>query len=183
MVHDHILDAIPVTREMEDYDRIRVLAKEAFPPAEYIDPDDLVRISGKDDSEFLALYDDATFVGYMVVRLWSNICYMLQMAIEESSRGRGYGSRAISTLRHRHPDHIYMVDIESEDGLAENSEQRTARRQFYLRNGYSPTGDYIGFAGMEFEILSSGDGFVMDEFKILMSRIDLDNFDLTYHRR
>lgn len=53
---------------------INSLAKEAFPPEEYLAPTELVKMSKADNFDFLLLTDEERFVGFMVVVLYIQWC-------------------------------------------------------------------------------------------------------------
>ena len=64
------LRTIKITSELPDYEKIKKLAKEAFPPKEYLAPSVLIKMAKSPDFDFLALYDAEHFAGYMAVRLY-----------------------------------------------------------------------------------------------------------------
>lgn len=53
-----ILKTVPITKKMADFERIKKLAKEAFPPKEYLAPSVLIKMAKSPDFDFLALYDE-----------------------------------------------------------------------------------------------------------------------------
>lgn len=63
-----ILRTIAVTKDFSDIEKVNLLAKEAFPPEEYLSPDTMIEMSKEDDFDFWALYDEDTFVGFMAVK-------------------------------------------------------------------------------------------------------------------
>lgn len=159
---------------------MNALAKEAFPPEEYLAPSELVRMAGSDGFDFLALLDEDKFVGFMVVLTYGDMAYLFFLAIDAESRSRGYGSRAIETLRAEYPDKTHVVDFEMPDDAAANSEQRKKRRDFYLRNGYRETGTFLSYLGVDYEVFCMGDCFDLDLFKAMMKTIRVEGFDPVY---
>lgn len=91
------------------WEKVNVLAKEAFPPKEYLAPSELVKMAHSDDFDFLALLDGDTFVGFMAVLIYANIAYLFFLAIDADCRGKGYGSRAIETLRAEYSDKTHRL--------------------------------------------------------------------------
>ena len=57
-----------ITEHNRFWSEINNLAKEAFPPEEYLAPIELVRMSKANNFDFLLLTDDEQFVGFMVVQ-------------------------------------------------------------------------------------------------------------------
>lgn len=65
-----------VTQESRFWNQINALAKEAFPPAEYLAPSKLVEMGKADSFDFWALSDRDSFVGFMVVQTYKNLAYL-----------------------------------------------------------------------------------------------------------
>lgn len=169
-----------ITQESRFWEKVNALAKEAFPPEEYLAPTELVRMAGSENFDFLALLDGDAFVGFMVVMLYEDMAYLFFLAIDADSRGRGYGSRAIETLKAEYPDKIQTVDFEMLDEAAPNRKQREKRRSFYLRNGYRETGLFLSYLGVDYEVFCMGERFDTDTFKAMMKTIQVEGFDPRY---
>ena len=172
-----------ISKESRFWQQINFLAKEAFPPEEYLAPDQLVEMSKADNFDFFALTDGDTFIGFMVVQTHKNLAYLFFLAIGPSCRAKGYGSRAIETLRALYPDKTQVVDFEMLDSEAPNNEQRMKRRQFYLRNGYKETGLFLSYLGVDYEVFYMGDVFEPQEYKELMKEIRVDGFEPEYFNK
>ena len=134
-----------ITEHNRFWSEINNLAKEAFPPEEYLAPIELVRMSKANNFDFLLLTDDEQFVGFMVVQTHNNLAYLFFLAIDSSRRSKGYGSYAIEALKEAYPEKKQVVDFEMLDEKADNYEQRKKRRNFYLRNGYKETGLFLSY--------------------------------------
>lgn len=169
-----------ITQESRFWEKVNALAKEAFPPEEYLAPTKLVRMAGSENFDFLALLDGDAFVGFMVVMLYEDMAYLFFLAIDADSRGRGYGSRAIETLKAEYPDKIQTVDFEMLDEAAPNRKQREKRRSFYLRNGYRETGLFLSYLGVDYEVFCMGERFDTDTFKAMMKTIQVEGFAPRY---
>lgn len=154
-----------ITQQSRFWERVNTLAKEAFPPEEYLAPSQLVKMARSDNYDFLALLDDDTFVGFMVVKLYEDMEYLFFLAIDGNSRGKGYGSRAIETLKENYPDKTHTVDFEMLDKTAANYAQREKRRNFYLRNGYKETGLFLSYLGVDYEVFCMGGRFSYRHFQ------------------
>lgn len=173
----------PITQQGRFWAQVNALAKEAFPPEEYLAPSELVKMARTDDFDFLALLDGETFVGFMVVKTYKSMTYLFFLAIDPTHRGRGYGSRAIETLKAEYPNMSHVVDFEMLDDTAPNREQREKRRSFYLRNGYRETGLFLTYYGVDYEVFCMGDSFAIDTFKELMKTIPVKDFHPVYFTR
>lgn len=174
------LNIEPITLESRFWEQVNILAKEAFPPEEYLAPSELVKMAQSENFDFLALLDEDAFVGFMVVMLYENMAYLFFLAIDENSRGKGYGGRAIETLKAEYPDKIHTVDFEMLDDDAPNKQQREKRRSFYLRNGYRETGLFLSYLGVDYEVFCMDGKFDIDTFKAMMKTIQVEGFDPRY---
>lgn len=173
----------PITTGFPELERVEKLAKEAFPPEEYLSPTYLIEMSQRKELDFWALYDDKNFVGFMAVKTEEELSYLFFLAIDSSQRGKGYGGQAIRALQKQYPDKKQVVDLEMTDENAENNEQRKKRRCFYLKNGYCPTGFCISYGGVCYEILYMGEDFSLKSFQKLMNEIHVDGFEPRYFRK
>lgn len=177
------LKTVSVKKDMTDYEKIEELAKEAFPPKEYLAPSVLVKMAKSPEFDFLALYDEVKFVGYIAVRRFKKMTYLFFLAIDPESRSQGYGGRAIETVKALYPDTQQVVDMEMLDENADNAEQREKRCNFYLRNGYRPTGHYLSYFGVDYEILCVDDDFDFELFRQMMKHLAIPGFRPKYFER
>ena len=170
--------AVSVTKNFADWDRLERLAKEAFPPEEYLAPDQILQINGLD---FLALYEKENFIGFMVVRSEGKLCYLFFLAIDPACRSAGYGGQALRLLRELYPGKQQVVDFERVDENAANREQREKRRRFYLRNGYRETGKFLFYQGVDYEIFCSEESFDFVAFQKMMKEMPVPGFEPVFY--
>ena len=162
--------------------KVEALAREAFPAQEYLAPSQMVKMAESDGFDFRALCDGDDFVGFMTVMTYGNLAYLFFLAIEKARRAKGYGTGAIELLRSLYPGRQQVVDMEMLDDSAPNREQREKRRQFYMRNGYRATGQFLSYLGVKYEVLCAADEFDFRSFRELMQRIRIDGFVPHYFR-
>lgn len=171
-----ILNTVEITKNFVDLDKIAALAIEAFPPEEYLSPSKLIEMAEEDCFDFYALYDGETFVGFIAIRTYKQLSYLFFLAIDSSLRSSGYGSKAIKTLLELYPGKQQIVDMEMVDETAKNNNQRVKRRSFYLCNGYLPTGHFLSYLGVDYEILCMEEHFDFYTFKEMMSMLKVEGF-------
>lgn len=163
--------------------QINALAREAFPPGEYLAPEILAKMAEEDHFDFLALTENETFVGFMVVQTHKRLAYLFFLAIDPHFRSQGYGSRAIETLKGLYPEKKQVVDFEMIDETSANNQQRIKRKEFYLRNGYKETGLFLSYLGVDYEVMCMDADFCVDDFKKLMQTIQVEGFSPRYFSR
>lgn len=171
-----------IGKDFPDMDSLCVLAKEAFPPQEYIAPHELLKMAQSDGFDFWALYDDECFIGFMAVMTHKTMAYLFFLAIDSSLRSQGYGGAALSKLQQTYPLFQHIVDMELLDKEADNIQQRIARRNFYIRNGYKPTGQYLSYFGISYEVLCRNDRFDFTLFEELLARVPVKDFTPLFFR-
>lgn len=178
-----ILHTEHITESHRFWPQINALAREAFPPEEYLAPAKLVEMAEDAHFDFLALIDQERFVGFMAVLTHERMAYLFFLAIDPANRSMGYGTSAIETLRARYPDKEHTVDFEMPDEASANNAQRIKRRSFYLRNGYHETGLYLTYFGVDYEVFSTNEAFEPEDFKEMMQTIPIEGFDPVFFRK
>lgn len=177
------LTCVKIGENFKDIELLEKLSLEAFPPEEYLAPKTLIDMSKKDSGiQYLALYDKDNFVGYIVVKLYKTMSYLFFLAIDSTCRSKGYGSMAIDLLKTKFKNYQQVVDFEMLDNNAQNIKQRELRRNFYLRNGYKPTGQFLTYKNVSFEVFCMDDNFNADLFKEMMSTLNIKDFKPVYFK-
>ena len=169
-----------VTQSGPFWAEVNRLAREAFPPEEYLAPSTLVEMAKADNFDFWALTDAGSFVGFMVVQTYEDLAYLFFLAIDSGARSKGYGSRAIETLKKASPGKQQVVDFEMIDPTAPNAAQREKRRAFYIRNGHRETGLFLTYLGVDYEVLCMEDAFDAAKFKAMMATLRVEGFHPLY---
>lgn len=172
-----------ITENGRYWDEVNELAKEAFPPKEYLAPQKLVEMAETDTVDFFALSEQGMFVGFIVVQTYKDLAYLFFLAINPSYRSKGYGGRAIETLKAEYPGKKQVVDFEMLDDNAGNNEQRKRRRNFYLRNGYKETGLFLSYLGVDYEVFCMDADFKAEDFKEMMKTIQIKGFAPRYFHK
>ena len=74
-------------------------------------------------------------------------------AIDDSKRGKGYGSKALKLLQERYAGYRFFLEIERTDVEADNIEERKRRKSFYLQNGMTELSVHAVLFGVKMELL------------------------------
>lgn len=139
----------------EELKKVKMLYYHAFPKNERRSFPELVE-NRLGSTEFFCFYDEETFVGMACLLNSSVISHIIYLAIDESLRGHGYGTKALELLHNSKSGKKIIVDIEIPNEQAENAEQRKMRKRFYLRAGYEETSIKYEWQYENYEILSFG---------------------------
>lgn len=147
------------------------LYERSFPKNEKFSFYALARRYRKGDVEFLSIVEDGAFAGLMIMAENDGSCLLNYFAVNERSRGRGYGGQALALLKERIGGNDLFLDIELVSTDAKNVEQRERRKAFYVRNGFLETGLRFALFGDKFEILSTGADMDMAMLHAMLGRI------------
>ncbi len=177
------LDTENITVGCHFWKEVSSLAKEAFPPEEYLPPKELVKMSESGSFDFFAFKENERFIGFAAIKIYHSLAYLFFLAVKAEYRSRGFGSRALETLKERYSGKRLTVDFEMPDKTAANSRQRELRRNFYLRGGFKETGLFLSYLGVSYEVFCSDEDFDEQEFKQMMQTIRIEGFEPKYFKK
>ena len=155
-----MLSACTVEEGTEDAREVKRLLEAAFPPNEQAPFSFLLEQAEREEVSLLAYRDEGLFCGF---------AFMIEVG--QAARSRGYGARMLEDIGRRFPGKTITLDIEPLDDAASNALQRRRRRDFYLRNGFAPTGFANCFEGDAYEVLAKGPGFDPGRFLTLVNEL------------
>lgn len=148
----------------QQWSEIKEIYMEAFPKCER-KPFFLLRQSIKRKKAVLAVAaEENQLLGFTVFVVYKDMVMIDYLAVSSKIRSRGTGSRILEHICGQFPDKKIVLLIERVDDMAENCQQRTARRRFYLKNGFTSSGIFITGAGGDMEVLNYGGTVSQEEY-------------------
>ncbi|WP_337434616.1 GNAT family N-acetyltransferase [Enterocloster sp.] len=148
----------------QQWSEIKEIYMEAFPKCER-KPFFLLRQSIKRKKAVLAVAEEGNqLLGFTVFVVYKDMVMIDYLAVSSKIRSRGTGSRILEHICGQFPDKKIVLLIERVDDMAENCQQRTARRRFYLKNGFTSSGIFITGAGGDMEVLNYGGTVSQEEY-------------------
>lgn len=149
--------------------QIKDLYVRAFPKEERAPLPLLYYWEARGRGVFYAVCDGEEFVGLVYVIRRGRIVYLFFLTIEETRRGRGYGSAVLSLVRQMYPDCAFTLMIEdTADTTAGNYAERLSRLRFYENNGFTQLQVKINEAGVAYELLGTEKTVTQAEFLGMM---------------
>ena len=142
-----------ITEDTENIENIRRLYTTAFPMNERIPFYILILIAKRDFVEFLSIYDDETWVGFIHTLVGEDLSYIFYFAIDDAVRQRGYGSKVLQEYKKMHPR--LSLAIEPVKNGSDNFKERVDRLEFYKKNGFEPLNVKVMEMGVEFELMGA----------------------------
>lgn len=143
-----------MTRTAPYYKDVVGLYRRAFPREEQIPLWHMRLMALLPGVALHAWYDGQTMAGLTYTVESRTMIWLFYLAVNDSVRSRGYGSRILAQLRHQAAGRAIILEIEPLDPAAPNIEQRRRRLAFYERNGFSPTGHTIQEGGQSYTLMS-----------------------------
>ena len=160
------------TKNLED---IKQLYMDAFPFEERIPFYIMVSVGNDRGVEFLSIYDDDTWLGFIHTLVGEKLSYIFYFAIDGSLRQSGYGSKIIREYKKMHPK--LSLAIEPIEEGSDNIKQRKKRLAFYEKNGFETLDTRVVEMGVEFELMGArGMEIKENDYKSLVKKF-FDSFD------
>ena len=160
------------TKNLED---IKQLYMDAFPFDERIPFYIMVSVGNDRGVEFLSIYDDDTWLGFIHTLVGEKLSYIFYFAIDGSLRQSGYGSKIIREYKKMHPK--LSLAIEPIEEESDNIKQRKKRLAFYEKNGFETLDTRVVEMGVEFELMGAkGMEIKENDYKSLVKKF-FDSFD------
>ncbi|MEG0303610.1 MAG: GNAT family N-acetyltransferase [Gordonibacter sp.] len=166
-----MLTACEVVPGSKDEQEVARLLEEAFPPNERAPLSFLTTQARREEVSLLAYRDEGQFCGFVFMIGSPGLAYVLYLAVDGAIRSKGHGARMLADIDRRCLGKTITLDIEPIDEAASNAAQRKKRRDFYLRNGFEPTGLANCFEDNRYEVLAKGPGFEPKSFLALINEL------------
>lgn len=167
-----MLRTVEISNNFNELSEIERLYRASFPRRERDPFKGLV--NHQDNIDFRACYDNETLVGMYVILMEGDLAHILFLAVEESSRDKGFGSEILKEICFRLEKTRLLVDIEAIEENSPNLEQRIKRKKFYLHNGFQETDINYLWHGIHYQILVKNGTISKSEFRKFWNRFESD---------
>lgn len=136
----------------KDLKAVKCLYKSAFPRLERKSLMLIKRKVREGLSQILAVKDEAdNFCGLMITAVLEDIMLLDYFAVVEEVRGKSIGSQALNALLKSFGERYRIfLEIELPDG---EDDLKNRRKNFYLRNGFKPSGIEVILCSVPMELL------------------------------
>lgn len=148
--------------------KVTKLYNEAFPKDERIPIWLLKILARKDKAKFYGIYDNEKFVGLVYNIFYKDIVFVFYLAIDKVTRGKGYGTKVLDSIKEKYKNYRIILCIEPVDENSDNYEQRVKRKNFYLKNGFEDSNYTIKERNIIYEMLYYNENVTSQEFQALM---------------
>ncbi len=157
----------PLSQKDDNYLAVIDLYKKAFTTHQKV-PTWLLRFKLRNGKQgFNVLYSDDTWIGLIYITEFKDIVLVHFLAISESQRSGGYGSKVMTSLKAKHAGKRIVLNIEKLDKQAQNYQQRLKRKAFYEKNAFISSGYIVKEPGEELEMLIFGGNISKEEIEAM----------------
>lgn len=161
----------PLTKDDDNYSKVIELYKNAFTTAQRV-PTWLLKFKlRKGKTGFNVVYEGDTWIGLIYTTEYKDIILVHFLAISESFRSGGYGSKVMDSLKVTHCGKRIVLNIEKLDEKEKNYPQRVRRKAFYEKNGFSSSGYIVKEPGEELEMLIFGGSINKEEIEAMYKHL------------
>ena len=164
-----------IDENTKNLEEIKQLYWDAFPFEERIPFYIMVLVGNDRGVEFLSVYDDDIWLGFIHTLVGEKLSYIFYFAIYGRLRRSGYGSKILREYKKMHPR--LSLAIEPVEEGSGNIKQRKKRLEFYNKNGFETLDTRVMEMGVEFELMGAkGMEIKESDYKSLVKKF-FDSFD------
>ena len=142
-----------IDENTKNLEAIKQLYWDAFPFEERIPFYIMVLVGNDRGVEFLSVYDDDIWLGFIHTLVGEKLSYIFYFAIDDRLRRSGYGSKILREYKKMHPR--LSLAIEPVEEGSGNIKQRKKRLEFYNKNGFETLDTRVVEMGVEFELMGA----------------------------
>ncbi len=164
-----------IDENTKNLEEIKRLYWDTFPFEERIPFYIMVLVGNDRGVEFLSVYDDDIWLGFIHTLVGEKLSYIFYFAIDGRLRRSGYGSKILREYKKIHPR--LSLAIEPIEEGSDNIKQRKKRLEFYNKNGFETLDTRVVEMGVEFELMGAkGMEIKESDYKSLVKKF-FDSFD------
>lgn len=158
-----------ITKQSADYINVKKLYNRAFPLEEKAPFHMMMKKAKKENVDFWGLYDEEKWVGLAYVIRYEDLAYLFYLAIDDSQRGRGYGTKVMKLLQEKYMNFRLFLALETLDKNADNYEERVKRHSFYKKAGLTELPYHLREASVVYDIMGTNGKIEPEEYGNLIS--------------
>lgn len=159
---------IDIKNDKSDIKKIKRLYNTAFPYDERAPFGMLRHGAKKENVDFFSCRDGDEWVGLLYVVNHLDLSYIFYFAVDETKRGRGYGTAILRAALEYYKDRRFFLAIEEVDEKYDNYDQRVKRLHFYENAGFIHTGQKINEGNVIFDLMGVNGRVSNKEYRGLM---------------
>lgn len=150
--------------EKQQWQEIKKIYLEAFPKRERKPYFMLRHAVRRKKATVMAAVENGQLLGFTALIPYHDMVMVDYLAVSSKIRSNGTGSRLLQNILKQFPDKKIVLLIERPDTAADNTEQRIARRRFYLKNSFVSSDIFITGASGDMEVLVCGGAVSREEY-------------------
>ena len=163
-----------ITAKENQWAQIKEIYLEAFPKRERKPYFTLRHSVKKKKAVVMTASEGDQLLGFTVLIPYQDMVMVDYLAVSSKIRSKGTGSYIMEHVCKHFAGQKVVLLIERLDDMADNREQRIARRKFYIKNGFTSSDIFISGSSGDMEILNYG-GMVSKEDYLNLQKYALGN--------
>ena len=100
---------------------------------------------------------------------YNDLAYLFYLAIDDSQRGKGYGTKVMKLLQEKYMNFRLFLALETLDKNADNYNERVKRHNFYKRAGLTELPYHLREATVVYDIMGTNGKIEPEEYGALIS--------------
>lgn len=159
---------VNIKRDHSHIGEIERLYLTAFPEDERAPFKWLIKGAKKKNISFFSCLNGEEWVGLLYVVNLMDMSYIFYFAVDESKRGRGFGTGILMAAQKKYAGRRLFLAIEEIDEKYENYDERVKRLHFYERAGFERTGQKMQEANVIYDLMGIGGRVTNKGYRRLM---------------
>ncbi len=147
---------------------IKKLYNTAFPADERAPFRMLMRGARKENIDFFSCLDGNEWVGLLYIVNYLDMSYIFYFAVDESKRGKGYGTAILHAAQQKYSGRRLFLAIEEVDEKYANYHQRLNRLHFYEKAGFIRSGQKMQEGKVIYDLMGIGGRVSNKEYRKLI---------------
>lgn len=157
-----------IFKSTDEIQKFKELYFSAFPQEERVPFDFLADKVQYGNSNLLTVYDGDLFVGILVLVFHKDMVFLWYLAIDDSLRGNGYGTKVLQVVEQKHSGCRLVLNIDEVADTFADFAQRQKRHQFYIKNGYDDCHVKTREKGVVYQLMSKNGNVPYNDYKQMM---------------
>ncbi len=160
-----------LTNDRKYLKELKALYLEAFPKEERKTFRFIEQLKKEGKCVIHTAVEDEKFAGLAIMLTDEKYALLDYLAVDADMRDLGLGSKILDELKKIYKDKCLFLERETVLKDCDNPEQRSRRRHFYLKNGFSDSGVYVNVYTVDMTLMTFGDNISFKEYADFLRKI------------
>lgn len=160
-----------LTNDRKYLKELKALYFEAFPKEERKTFTFIEQLQKENKCVVHTAVEDGKFAGLAIILIDEKYALIDYLAVASEMRDCGIGSKILDELKTLYREKCLFLERETVLKSCENPEQRSRRRHFYLKNGFSDSGVYVNVYTVDMTLMTFGNSIRFEDYSDFLRKI------------